>query len=343
MIEKKVFGRLSDGTQVNLYTIKNKFGEYVELLDYGATLHSIFVRDGDGKLGDVLLGTDKAKELGLGAFEGSTIGRCANRIANGRYEINGRTIHLECNHHGHFIHGASGNYATKMFIAEADDKDGRVIFRFSDVGEGGFDCEVDVQVSYSFNDGHELGIEYELLPYGETILCPTNHAFFNLSGGDIRSHLMKIYSDEIAVKGSYGVPTGEVQKAKDTHLDFRSLKKIGEALCSQKTLSAEGYDDYFILNKENYGLSAEVISQESERIMQVFTDMPAVIVFTPVLKQPKAGKGGAVYEGYCAVCLETQYVPNAINCPQFDSPFFEKGEKLVSKTVYAFDVFKNKQ
>ena len=338
MIEKKVFGQLSDGSPVNVYTIQNSTGEYVELLDYGATLHSICVRDRHGEIGDVLLGTDQAEMLGLGAFEGSTIGRCANRIANGRYTIDGKTTQLECNHHGHFLHGASGNYASKMFTAQMDEDNGRVIFRLSDSGEGGFDCEVDVQVAYSFNDSHELAIEYTLVPHGSTLLCPTNHAFFNLSDGDIRSHYLSIRSDEIAVKGEYGVPNGETMKIHGSYLDFRGLTQIDDALRLQKDTNVTGYDDYYILQKNQFGPDAELLSRESGRIMRMFTDMPCVIIFTPVLEQPKIGKGGKAYTGYCSICLETQYVPNAVNCDLFVSPVFRAGEKMTSKTVYAFDV-----
>ena len=336
MIEKKVFGNLADGTQVTLYTIRNSAGEYAELLDYGATLHSLFVRDKHGAVGDVLLGIDQAEKLGLGAFEGSTIGRCANRIANGRYTINGKTTQLECNYNGHFLHGASGNYASKMFTGEMDAKNDRVLFRLLDTGEAGFGCEVEVQVAYSFGDDHTLTIAYELQPLGDTILCPTNHAFFNLSGGDIRDHCLQINADEIACKGEYGVPNGETSKVQGSYLDFFSMKRIGDAL--QTGMNAGVYDDYFLLHQDRSAPAAKLYSPETGRMMRVFTDMPAVIVFTPVVQTPKAGKGGMEYIGYCAICLETQYVPNAVNCDRFQTPYFRKGEKLVTETAYAFDV-----
>ncbi len=343
MIEKRKFGDLPDGRAVTLYSIKNSLGEYVELLDFGAAIHSVYVKDAEGHLGDVVLGVNEACELsGRRTFEGITIGRCANRIAFGRFEIDGKVTQLECNSSGHFLHGASGNYAHKMFQTETDEKNNTVSFFFHDTGEGGFDCEADVKVSFTFDDNHRLEIRYEMVADGDTVLCPTNHAYFNLSGDDdVRDHYLRICADQLAPKGEIGMPTGDSMDVKDTPADFRELRLIREAIDSDLDglyfKKSKAYDDFYILSKKDYGLAAELISPKSGRRMRVYTDMPSVILYTPINLEPKAGKNGRFYDGYCSVCLETQFVPNAVNCPQYLSPVFRKGEKLISKTVYAFD------
>ncbi len=341
MVKKGVYGELSDGKQVNQFTIYNSEGEHVTLLDYGATIHSVYIKDSKGNLRDVVLGAYDAADLEDRPYAGSTIGRCANRIAYGRFEIHGKQIQLECNRNGHFLHGASGNYAHKLFRAEVDEAGNGVDFYLNDKGEGGFDCSVEVKVRFSFDDKHRLEIFYDMAADGDTVLCPTNHAYFNLTGSDIREHDLQINSVLRAKNGDSGVPEGESVGIKNTRFDFSTLRNIGEALASSDkgiSIESRNYDDCYILEKEKTDFSAKLISSSCGRTMTVYTDMPAIILFTPPPDRHKTGKNGRIYEGYCAVCLETQFVPNAVNCPQFDSPIFAKGSRLFSRTVYEFGV-----
>ncbi|MHB8127793.1 MAG: aldose epimerase family protein [Mobilitalea sp.] len=343
MIKKEKFGTMSDGREVNLFTLYNSSCEYVQLLDYGASIHSIYVLDKDGKLGDVVLGVDNADELEGRSYEGVTIGRCANRIAYGKFTIDGVETRLECNRGGHFIHGGSGNYANKTFAATMDEAQNCVTFRLVDTGEGGFGCYAEVAVTFTFDDNHELGIQYNIMPHGDTVICPTNHAYINLSGtGDIRDHLLKIYANYFAPKGEIGMPMGDRSQVIGTPLDFIKTRRIGEAMKDDLIgfFSSKPciYDDSYILDKSGFGLAAELYSGETGRIMHVYTDMPALIAFTPYAKDMDHGKGGVFYTGYCAICLETQYIPNAVNCPQYTSPIFRVNELLHSKTVYVFNV-----
>jgi aldose 1-epimerase len=338
MISTKKFGDLPDGTPVTCYTIRNNEEEFVELLDYGAAIHSINVKDFNGEIGNVVLNVKDARDLAGRSKEGVTIGRCANRIAFGRYKIGQRIVQLEPNLNGHFVHGGSGNYAFRLFNTAINEESNSVCFSLRDNGEGGFDCAVDVQVCFTFGDDHRLEIAYELFPEGDTVLCPTNHAFFNLAGaGDVLNHKLRIYATQIAPKGEIGMPVGETKNVGGLPVDFTNRRTIREAMLSDRTgyfqRKPEQYDDCFLLTKKGFGEAAELLSPETGRMMRVYTDMPAVILYTP---QPAAVSPEETRIGYSSVCLETQFVPNAINCPQYVSPLFRKGKKFKSRTVYEF-------
>ncbi len=339
MVDTGEFGVLPDGTRITMHTIRNSKGEYVEILNRGASLHRIHVLDGFGRIGDVTLGARNAVDLAGYSFEGVTIGRCANRIAFGRFEIDGKVTQLDCNLDGHCLHSAGGNYARAMFSAEVLNPQ-TVKMSYRDPGESGFDCSVDVSIVFRFDDDSRLQIEYEMEPHGNTVLCPTNHAYFNLSGGDIREHDLRIDADSTAWVDQYKIPDGRAVDVSGRSSDFRALRNIREAMESDTTgffkSDPHQYDDFFLLNGEGFRQTAELVSRSAGRRMNVYTDMPCIILYTPYPRTPRDGKDGRTYEGYCAVCLETQFVPNAVNCPQFASPVFKTGERLSSTTVYEF-------
>lgn len=340
MVEKTFFGRLKDGREVNCYRIRNRYGEYVELLDYGASIQAVVVRDQDGKLGDVVLGADPGR-LEECTYVGGTIGRCANRIAHGRFEADGKSYQLEQNLFGHFLHGASGNYARKLFTGEIQEERNRVIFHYHDKGEGGFNCEAEAAFGFSFDDEGRLELELQMEGEDTTVLNPTNHAYFNLSGsGDARDHRLWIASDKRVSRQEGGLPDGGSISVLDSPADFTKERTIREAMLTDQngyfTKEQPSYDEFYLLDGRNYSHAATLCYPENGRVMKVFTDMPCLVLFTTGDRKAEIGKGGRIYEGYCAVCLETGFVPNAVNCPQYDSPVFRKGEKLTARTIYQF-------
>lgn len=340
MIKTELFGTLKDGRRVDQYTLTNRKGESVQLLNYGAMIHTLNVLNNRGELADVVLGVANPEQLQGRGMKAAVFGRCANRIAYGRFELDGETIQLECNMGEHFIHGASGGYSRRLFTAEPDHERNRVTFSCYDEGEGGYGCAVDVAVTYTFTEESGLLLEYHMLPHGDTVLCPTNHAYFNLSGGDVREHALMLRAEKYAAKGPLGMPDGQTISVAETPLDFRQTKSIKSGLASDLSgffsQSPPNYDDSVLLEGEGFRLAAELTSPAAGRGMQVYTDMPALVLYTPYCSEPQQGKGAAPYEGYCAVCLETQFVPNAVNCLAFQSPIFRKGEPLVSKTLFQF-------
>lgn len=340
MVVKKLFCYLQEGQEVYIYRIENCYGEYVELLNYGATVHSIMVRDKEGNLGDVVLGA-APEELENFICAGSTIGRCANRIAHGRYEIDGKIQQLEQNIYGHFIHGASGNYAHRLFDGEIPEGENSVVFRLHDSGEGGFDCCVEAVFKFSFDDEGRLTLDLRMEGEDTTVLNPTNHAYFNLSENrDSRDHLLWIASGRRVSRDEIRFPDGGSIDVAGTSADFTKERSIREAMRYDPTGYFIGktpiYDEFYLLDGKKYRHVATLRYPKNGRIMKVFTDMPCLVLYVTEKRKAERGKNGQIYKGYCSVCLETGFVPNAVNCPQYDSPIFRKGEKLVSKTVYQF-------
>lgn len=346
MIIKTDFGPISNGQMVHKYTITNQKGEWAEFLDYGASVHSLWLLDRDGKLSDCVLGVRESRELEQKNNEGSVIGRCANRIAHGRCRIGGKEIQLETNQGGHYLHGASGNYAKKFFAAEMVPECNQVIFFLTDIGEGGFGNTVHVKVSYTFDDDSCLTIAYEMIPEEETILCPTNHAYFNLDGfGDIRDEKLTIESSLIADTDEEGLPNGKTFPADGNVYDFTAPKSLREAFAADrdeylKKRSRGTFDTVYLIDGNGYRKAATLFSEQSGREMTVRTDADALVLFVPDKCGRKVGKTGVFLPDYAAVCLETQFVPNAVNCPDFRSPVFKAGEVLRTCTQYAFRVRK---
>lgn len=340
MISQERFGLLPDGRAVTKYIITNSLGEYAEILDYGATLHSLVVFDRDGALGDVLLGVDDAAQLPQGmSKEGSIIGRCANRIRDAHCVIDGKEYFFEKNPRGEFLHSGSGNYAHKFFSAEIRSKN-TLRLSYTDIGEAGFDGLVQVVIEYSFDDSHALDIRYRMTPERTTILNPTNHAYFNLGGrSDVRDDRLRLFAAYYAPKNEKNLPIDEARPVAGTPYDFRQAKRIAERI---EAALPEPYlrnvDDYYSIDGAGYRQAAELYSSASGRAMQVWTDFPALVLFVPDFCDKAAGKGGLLWPAYGAVCLECQYMTDAIHLTSFEIPVFRKGQALEKRTTYRFSV-----
>lgn len=339
MITCRVFQTQNMGQTVHLYRITNRSGEYIELLDYGATIHSLCVADRNGIIGDVVLGAPEGSDLKQCKVMGSIIGRCANRIAHGRYEADGKIHQLEQNENGHFLHGASGNYARKMFIASVNEQTDTVTFSLEDKGEGGFDCAVQVQVAYSFGDDSVLTMTTHMVPEGTTVLNPTNHAYFTLGAADVRNLRLTLRAKERVSRDADGLPDGGKIAVQDTSADFTEGRMIRSAMEHDPTGYFSGgqpkYDEFYILERNPEGPAAELYCPQNGRKMQIVTDLPSMVLFV-FPRQPAPGKNGEDISGYCAVCLEPGFTPNAVNCPEYQSPLFRKGEALRTVTRYIF-------
>lgn len=337
MIEKTLYGALPDGRPVAKYRITNAFGEYAEVLDYGAALHALAVRDREGRVSDVLLGVESAEKLPGGGREGFIIGRNANRIRDARCVIEGREYSFEPTERGSFLHSGSGNYALKFFSVEAA-SDRALRLTYEDPGEAGFEGRVHVEITYTFGDDRALDIRYRMMPDTTTLLNPTNHAYFNLgSYTDVREDILQLCSTWYAPRSAGGLPLGPKEPVAGTPYDFRAPRKIlerTEADIPEPKLKA--VDDFYCIDGALYRRAAALFCPSSGRYMETWTDFPALVLFVPGFCAREPGKGGAVYPAYGGVCLECQYMADAIHHTAFDVPVFHAGETLEHRTTYRF-------
>ena len=341
MIKSYEYCVLPDGRSVTAYEITNSYGESATILNYGATIAKLCVLDRDGKIDDVVLGIEKGGDISKNKYEASIMGRCGNRIAYGAFNIDGKDYHLKPMEGPHHLHGAEGNWAKQLFDAEVTENS--VILRLADDGRDGWECKADVKLTYTFDDSHALSLEYRVTPYGNTVISPTNHAYFNLNQpNDIMNTRLKIFADKYAPKSDIHMPDGRLESVAGTPLDFREMKSFAEARENGADTFfpdyQDSFDDFYYVDGNGFRQMAEAYCEENGRILRIFSDAQTVILYTPVPTEDTEIKNGKKCKGHIAFCLETQYMPNAVNCPEYRSPIFREGETMCSRTIYSFDV-----
>ena len=345
------FGITSKGETSSLVTLTNKNGMKAVFTDIGASLVSLFVPDRDGNFRDVVLGFDDPKTYEVNfACLGATVGPIANRIAHHRFSLNGREYVLSpWGGRDAMLHCFPDSYALwKWDFEQEEGPDAQCVtfYRFSPDGEGGLPGNRDVSVTYTLTDSNELLIRYYGLTDKDTLLNMTNHSYFNLNGHDSGSaagHVLWIDSDRIADEDGDQCPTGSYIPVEGTLFDFREEKRIDHAFSTEPGF--EGYDHCYVVNDgkvlTDALLTASLRAEESGIRMEVYTDLPSIQLYTANLSSDEAkmkhpGKGGFLYGNHSGVCLETQYVPNAVNCGNAAVPLVKAGEEQVSLTVYRF-------
>ncbi len=345
MIVKKEFGTTSDGKKVDLFTLSNTGGMRVDIITYGAALNSIYVADKNGEFADVLKGFDTIEgHEKYSNYQGLTVGRYANRIADGRFELDGVEYNLVKNEKGiTCLHGAGELSHAVWNALIADDNRLEMTYSSPDGAEG-FPGKVDFKVTFILHEDNALEINYCAVSDKKTVINMTNHAYFNLAGkGDILSHELMINADAFTPTDAASIPTGELRPVEGTPFDFRQAKPIGRDINADddQLKQCRGYDYNFCLN-EGDGPAAVAFDPESGRMMEVFTDLPGVQLYCAnFLDGTRPGKGGEMLTQYCGFCLETQYYPNTPNMPGFPQCTFEAGEKFDSTTVFRFSVKSN--
>lgn len=339
MITSDIYGKLRDGREVRRFTIANKKGEYVQIIEYGAILHSIVVQDRTGALDDVCLGCASGERIEDFGRAGRVIGRVANRIKRGRFSIGEKKFKLVCNEGKNFLHGAGDDYGKKLWTGHIEGES--VVLSYYDDSTVGFECGAQARVRYSFDDFSRLTIEYEFTAEGDTVFNPTNHAYFDLSGtGDIRDHDLWIGASNRVHRDAEGIPDGGLVPVQGTAADFTYLRCIREAMKYGGDYFGDGpvsYDEFYLLDRQESGKPvADLYSYNVGRGMRTYTDMPAMVLYTDPGTKTETGKNGQELGAYCGLCLETGFVPNAVNLPEFASPVFLEGATLKSTTVYEF-------
>ena len=334
----KSFGQLPDGRQACLYTIR--FGNLeAAVTDFGATLVSLLVPDKEGHLADVVLGFDSAAGYAAyRAFMGATIGRNANRIAGGSFSLNGKTYALETNNKGINLHSGRDSYAFRMWnVAEHTETSIRLTLESPD-GDQGFPGNAHIQVTYTLEHPDTLRITHEGICDADTIFNMTNHAYFNLAGHNHPERAMEqvlgLSSEAFVEIDGKAIPTGQLQKVAGSPMDFRVPKILGKDIDADynQLKWAAGYDHCYVVSCASCATLSDTVSG---RTMQVVTDCPGVQVYT-ANGLGIVGKAGIFYPNRSAVCLETQYYPDAVHHSQWPQPIVKAGEKYLSETKYIF-------
>ncbi len=337
MIRKEDFGK------AERFILSNSNRLEVSVLDYGATIQSVLTPDRSGSMGDIVLGFDNFKNYEAGhPYFGTVIGRFGNRIAKGRFTLDGSTYELACNNGGNHLHGGIEGFDKKFWQPRIVDGVLELSYTSPHMEEG-YPGKLDLLVSYSLDDEDQLLISYEAKADQATILNLANHAYFNLAGsGEITEHLLMIHSDHITPVDANMIPTGEFREVAGGPFDFRKAKKIGQDIASsdKQIVIGGGYDHNFVLrNPGHQNLAAEVVEAKSGRTLQVYTDEPGVQLYTAnFLEGNYDGKMGQNYGPRTGFCLETQHFPDSPNHSHFPSTKIEPGETSRSMTIYKFGV-----
>ena len=349
-ILKKSFGKLPCGKEADLYILKNASGASVEITNFGGIVRAINVPDRDGNLGDVLLGyNDVNGYIPCCGYIGALIGRVGNRIANGECVVSGQKLTLAKNEGGkNHLHGGDHGFNEKLWEAtpiEGVCQDMLILKYTSEDGEENYPGKLQVMVTYTFTDENELMIRYEAVSDKDTLCSLTNHSYFNLSGESsgktILDHTMEINADTFTVVDDECIPTGEMRKVDGTPFDLREGKRIGDGIDAddEQIRFGKGYDHNFNLNDDGLRFAARVAAPDTGRVMNVFTDMPAIQFYAGnMIDCVNPGKSGAFYQKRQALCLETQYAPDSVNHPNFPDSVLYAGEKYDFTTIFSFDI-----
>jgi aldose 1-epimerase len=341
-ITEKPFGVL-DNAAITQYTITNANGMQVSIINYGGTITSLLVPGKDKVMEDVVLGYDSLSgylQKGNPYF-GALIGRYGNRIAKGKFTLDGKTYQLPLNDHGNILHGGFKGFDKVIWQASKPTGDSSLLLTYnSKDGEQGFPGNLKVEVVYTLTSSNGLQIAYSATTDKATPVNLTNHAYFNLSAGKestVLNHAIMIDADKYTAVDSLLIPTGQLPDVKGTPMDFTTPKAIGKELASVKG----GYDHNWVLNKKGNDLTkaATAFDAASGIFMEVFTTEPGLQFYTGnFLDSTLHGKYGKLYPQHAAFCMETQHFPDGPNQPGFPNTILKPGETYQSLTRYQFSV-----
>lgn len=350
-IEKKLFGRLSDGREVYAYTMKNANGMSVEILSYGGTIAKLFVPDRNGCFTDIVGGYDCLDSYVNGdGYQGALIGRFGNRINKGRFILNGVEYRLFINNNDNHLHGGKYGYNAKIWDVNAIDGEDPMLrlHILSEDGDEGYPGNLDLTVTYTLTANNALSIRYEATTDKATPINLTNHCYFNLGGyasGSIHPLWLTIDADSYLPTDDRLIPTGEIKSVDGTPFDFRVPRRIGDKIGKDNTdiRIAGGYDHCFNFvggeTKEPIK-RCELYDEKSGRVMEVYTNQPCVQFYSGnFLNNDKYPfKGGYPQRIQTLLCLETQHMPDSINQKGFTDCVLHPGEKYDYTTEYRFSV-----
>ena len=348
------FGKLKDGREAKLITLENKHGASVQITNFGGIVVSFNVPDKDSKMDSIVLGKETLAEYESGhPFFGALTGRYANRIAKGKFTLEGKEYTLAVNNGPNSLHGGKQGFDKKLWAVKGTgEKEGAgfaTLAYTSPDGEEGYPGTLHCEATYSFNDANELCIDYTATTDKTTVINLTNHSYFNLAGhgtGTILDHIAQIQSAQYTDTDADLIPTGEIKDVTGTPLDFRKPTRIGDRIDQKDFLPLKygaGYDHNFIVEGKPGTLrpAAKVTDPKTGRTLECLTTEPAVQLYTTNhMNKPEKGRDGRTYNFRGAFCLETQHYPDSPNHPSFPTTTLKPGETYRHTCVYRASVTK---
>jgi aldose 1-epimerase len=342
-VTKSVFGKLPSGKTAHLFTLTNSRGAFAKITNYGAIITELHVPDRTGRLGDVVLGFDHFEPYRANApYLGATCGRVANRIAKGKFTLDGKKYSLAVNNGPNALHGGRKGF-DKVLWRATPLQGATVRFDYtSAAGAEGYPGKLAVTVIMKLTDANELLIDYTATTTQPTPINLTNHSYFNLAGrGDIKKHQLTLAADFYTPKDSTDIPTGEVRPVAGTPFDFTQPVAIGARFAKLRTKPI-GYDHNYVLrgDRTNSGapaFAARVAEPTTGRVLDIFTTTPGIQLYTANwFDGSLTGKRGHRYTPHTGVALEAQHFPNAVNTPHFPNTILRPGETYHQLTIHRF-------
>ncbi|NLA77080.1 MAG: galactose mutarotase [Clostridiales bacterium] len=343
-VEKSFYGKMPCGSEVYSYCITNTSGASAQIITKGATLDKLIVPDRNGVLADVLVGFDDLDgHVNRTDYQGVVVGQYANRIADGRFTVNGIEYNVTKNEKGITCLHGGGEYSNAVWDAEILSENSVKFIYFSQDLNEGFPGNVDVSVTYTFGDDNALHLSYSARTDKDTVINLTNHAYFNLAGaGSILGTQLRLNAQYYTPIDENSIPLGTLAPVAGTPFDFTQSKEIGRDINAddEQLKNGSGYDHNFCITDWDGSLrcAAVAFEPESGRVLQVLTTLPGVQLYTGNFLKGVIGKGGKPMNYRTGFCLETQYYPNTPNIPSFPSCLLKGNETYHSETVFCFSV-----
>jgi len=348
-VTTKPFGSTVAGAPATLYTLENARGTVARLTDFGAALVELHLADRKGCRADVVLGFDD-----VGGYEGEenqyfgcVVGRVANRIAGGRFSLDGVEHRLATNDGAHHLHGGAIGFGGRLWRAEVGEEGTRgqalTFLLESPAGEQGYPGRVEVGVTYTLTDADELVLEYEARTDAATPVNLSHHSYFNLSGHGaptILDHELVIDADRYTPADATLIPTGELAPVEGTPLDFREPRRVGDRIALLEGAGAGGYDHNFTLRGAlgEWRRACRVGEARSGRWIEIWTDEPGLQLYSGNFLRGQRGKQGATYAHRSGLCLEAQHFPDSVHQPGFPDTVLRPGEVYRQRTLHRFGV-----
>ena len=340
-ITNSFYGNMPDGEEVRLFSISNKNSVTLQVITYGATLQSLYTPDKYGRVNDITIGFDSLYgHINFSDNQGKTVGRYANRIAGGKFSLNGKEIDINKNEKGVTCLHSDGEFSCVNWQGKEVGDDAVELTYTSPDGTSGFEGNLTAKVKYTLTDDNKVVIEYSAVCDKDTVMNFTNHAYFNLTGSamsDVLGHVMQMNAPFYTPTDELSIPTGELRAVKGTAFDFTEPHAIGERIYADdiQLTQCGGYDHNFVIKSVDGEADVTVCEPVSGRTLKVYTDLPGVQLYTGnFLKGDILGKGGMPLVKHAGFCLETQYYPDTHNQPSFPQCTFKAGEEFKSVTVF---------